>query len=106
MAGDQASRLTLLPLQAERADPLVERRPLGVEQPRRRRDVPVGLVQRLPYPLALGGVAHFLQSRRGARGWTDLTSSGIASAVIRSPGVRIAIRSTTFLSSRMLPGQV
>ena len=91
-------------LQAEGADALVKTRAFGAEQPRRGRDVPVGLVERLPDPLALGGVANFLQP--AARAGPGLAGTPAAlPAVIRSPGVRIAIRSTTFRNSRTLPGQ-
>ena len=44
----------LPPLQAEGADALVKSRALGIEQRAARRHVPVGLVERLADPLALG----------------------------------------------------
>ena len=70
-------------------------------------DVPVGLVERLADALALGGVAHLLQiPRPRARPCVGphLQRDGVRRDAI-APALRIAIRSTTFRSSRTFPGQ-
>ena len=59
-AGAERALVWLVPLQTERADALVESGAFGPEEPRRARDVPIGLFQSLAYAVALGGVAHFL----------------------------------------------
>jgi hypothetical protein len=53
---------TLAAFQTQRANPLVKGRPLGIEQPRGGRHVPVSLIEGLPDPFPLRIVAHFLQS--------------------------------------------
>ena len=69
-------------------------------------DVPVGLFERAQDVLALGRFARLLHASSAApsRACTRI-STGIESRVRRSPGVRIAMRSTTLRSSRALPGQ-
>src|SRR6478672_2051443 len=63
----------LLAFQSQGADSFVQRGPFGVEQARSCRHVPVGLIQRLPDPFALGRVAYFLKPCGGARpGRSDL----------------------------------
>ena len=48
--------------QPERADSFVQTRTFSSQHPRRRGNVPVDLIQRLADPLALGAVAHILES--------------------------------------------
>ena len=91
--------------QSQRANPLVQVRPLHAQRPRRARHVPVGFIQRAQNVLALGRLPRLLNGRfRPARAApAPRPESNRGSAARRC--VRIAMRSITLRSSRALPGQ-